>query len=153
MALLVQASSMLIRGVSTPLGAKKKNNFYQFKTVWLSSVLFHVPWYQSPAVAAPPVLAYSCSFGGCLGRGRGAGSRGWDPRACSAPEGFCPQQLPQGFSPESRVDTKGNKCLSVPVRGWWMLMAPGLGGSASGGCLSAADLLEGQEDLPLCASS
>lgn len=41
----------------------------------------------------------------------------WDPRASSAAEGFCSQQFSLDFSPESRVDTKGNKCLSVPVCG------------------------------------
>lgn len=68
MALLIQTFSGPIRGVYTPLVAKKKNNLYELKMVWLSSVLFHVLPRQAPAAAASPALTYHCSFG-FLGRG------------------------------------------------------------------------------------
>lgn len=123
MALLMLAFSILIRGVDIPLVAKKKDHSYKFKMIWLSSVSFHVLSPQAPAAAASPVLAYSCSFGGFLGGGsrwmppdEASGRRVWGPGACWQLRGFVLSSC-LNFSPEGSADMKGNKCLSVPVRG------------------------------------
>lgn len=68
----------------------------------------------------PPLRSLTTAVSAFSGRGwrrTPPGRSVWDPRASSAVEGFRFRRLSLDFSPESRVDTKGNKRLSVPVRG------------------------------------